>query len=181
MGNGAKISGVLTERGVPGRDVTVTLSNELVHILSEQMYRSPTKAIEELVVNSYDADATRCDVFVPLSPDDTPWVAVFDNGHGMDDVGLQDLWQIGRSNKRDSAVQSRLQRKLIGKFGIGKLATYSIASLVTYVSKHEGSVRGVTLDYRAFQRDPTGGKPIKLSVQSLAEDVLADGPLAGVI
>lgn len=180
MGNGVKVSGVLTERGVRGRDVTVTLSNELVHILSEQMYRSPTKAIEELVVNSYDADATRCDVFVPLAPDDTPWVAVFDNGHGMDEAGLQDLWQIGRSNKRDSDVKSRLQRKLIGKFGIGKLATYSIASLVTYVSKHQGEVRGVTLDYRAFQKDPTGGKPITLTVQRLTHDVLADGPFAEV-
>jgi hypothetical protein len=181
VSDGANVSGVLTEHGVPGRDVTVTLSNELVHLLSEQMYRSPTKAIEELVVNSYDADARRCDVFVPLAPDDTPWVAVFDNGHGMDEDGLQDLWQIGRSSKRDAELQSRLGRKMIGKFGIGKLATYSIASLVTYVSKHDGVIRGVTLDYRAFQKDPTGGRPITLTVQGLQDAVLESGPLAEVI
>jgi len=38
----------------------VSLSNEIVHLLSEQLYTSPLKAIEELVVNSYDADAAEC-------------------------------------------------------------------------------------------------------------------------
>ena len=32
-----------------GRTVSVTLSNQLVRLLSEQLYQSPLKAIEELV------------------------------------------------------------------------------------------------------------------------------------
>lgn len=38
----------------------VSISNEVVHLLSEQLYTSPLKAIEEIVVNAYDADATEC-------------------------------------------------------------------------------------------------------------------------
>ena len=30
----------------------VKLSNQIIHLLSEQMYSSPLKAVEELVVNS---------------------------------------------------------------------------------------------------------------------------------
>ena len=44
--------------------VPVTLSPELIGLLSEQLYRSPSKAVEELVVNAYDADADEARVFV---------------------------------------------------------------------------------------------------------------------
>ena len=45
------------------KEVTVKLSNELVRLLSDQLYQSPLKAIEELVVNSYDAGAAVCRLF----------------------------------------------------------------------------------------------------------------------
>ena len=40
-----------------GAPLPVTLSPELIGLLSEQLYRSPSKAIEELVVNAFDAEA----------------------------------------------------------------------------------------------------------------------------
>ena len=46
-----------------GRTVSVTLSNQLVRLLSEQLYQSPLKAIEELVVNAY-ALMQRCVAFL---------------------------------------------------------------------------------------------------------------------
>lgn len=69
-----------------GQDVEVSLSNELIGLLSDQLYQSPVKAIEELVVNSYDADAKECRVYVPM-PDDsnTNYIVIFDNGTGMDE------------------------------------------------------------------------------------------------
>lgn len=152
----------------------MTLSNELIHILSEQMYRSPIKAIEELVVNSYDADARECRLLVPLPPSDKPHVLVFDDGHGMNADGLEDLWHIGRSNKRAMEIEKRSQRKQIGKFGIGKLATYAIADLVTYISKSDEGIRGVTVDFGEFAKDPTGGKPITLKVRELTRGQLEE-------
>ena len=114
--------------------VKVQLSNELVHLLSDQLYQSPLKAIEELVVNSYDADAKECCVYVPtpdkMEAEQANQILVFDDGVGMSYEGLVNLWHIGRSSKRDEEIQRRRNRKQIGKFGIGKLATRTIAVVV---------------------------------------------------
>lgn len=138
-----------------GRTVRVTLSNQLVRLLSEQLYQSPLKAIEELVVNAYDADAEACRIFVPL-PTDTEheFIAVYDDGQGMDYQGLTDLWLVGRSKKRGEQYELRSARKQIGKFGIGKLATSTIANQLTYLSKTHEGILGVTIDFTIFQDTP---------------------------
>lgn len=156
----------LPELGEHKGDLPVALSNELVHLLSEQLYHSPLKAIEELVVNSFDADAPECRVFVP-SPSDTdhPFIVVYDNGTGMDYQGLGNLWQIGRSNKRDAEIALRAKRKQIGKFGIGKLATYTISNELTYLTRVDDVILSVTIEFTNFDPSPTGGgKEIKLPV-----------------
>lgn len=148
----------LGKLGEPEKSVTVTLSNELVALLSEQLYQSPIKAIEELVVNAFDADAHTCKLFVP-SPlefgkdSERRFVSVFDDGHGMAYSGLVDLWQIGRSEKRDP--KRYFARAQIGKFGIGKLATYTIANRLTYLTKTKSGLLAVSIDFREFQ--PSSG------------------------
>ena len=131
----------------------VTLSPELIGLLSEQLYRSPSKAIEELVINGYDADATEARIFAGSPLHDTHFIAVFDDGLGMTYEGISDLWKVGRRKPR-SDLPRHSQRKQIGKFGIGKLATYAIANRVTYISKSGGHYLGVTLDYRDFKSNP---------------------------
>ncbi|MBA3534852.1 MAG: ATP-binding protein, partial [Ardenticatenales bacterium] len=134
-------------------------------------YQSPSKAIEELVVNSYDADAAECRVFVP-SPGDPRrrFVVVYDDGEGMDYEGLVNLWHIGRSSKRPREVARHLKRKQIGKFGIGKLATYTIANQVTYVTRTDESILCVTLDFRHFATSATGANDaVALSVRRIGD------------
>ena len=151
------ISDSLDEIGnVFGEPLPVTLSHELIGLLSEQMYGSPLKAIEELVVNAYDADAIECRISIPSGVNSLDFVAVYDNGAGMDVEGLVDLWHIGRSNKRQEHVQQMRKRKQIGKFGIGKLATYAIATRITYISKHVDTILAVTLDFDRFESSPSG-------------------------
>lgn len=119
-------------------------------LLSQQLYQSPIKAIEELVVNSFDADSKAC--FVKISTGQSSnSVAITDNGVGMDLDGLQDLWMIGRSPKRrDAEYQKRVTRTQIGKFGIGKLTASALAHTITYVSRVDDFVRAITLDFRDF-------------------------------
>ena len=148
-------AGGLTSLGQDtGNPITVRLSNEIVTLLSSQLYQSPLKAIEELVVNSYDADANECKLFVPEKKDDLRAVLVYDDGIGMDAEGLSNLWLIARSNKRDENYQARMKRKQIGKFGIGKLSTYAIANSITYVSRTAGQILAVTANFRQFKEDP---------------------------
>lgn len=150
------LASVLAEVGEPfGESIKVTLSNNLARLLSKQLYSSPLKAVEELIVNAYDADAKECKVFVP-PPSDTQrrYVLVYDDGTGMDYEGLQQLWQIGSSGKPDEKeLTKRFNRKQIGRFGIGKLATYTIANRLTYVTKPEnsdGEILSVSVDFRGF-------------------------------
>lgn len=154
-----------------GEPVPVSLSNEIIQLLSEQLYQSPLKAIEELVVNSYDADAQECRIYVPAPTESSiDFVVVYDNGIGMTRDGLVDLWQIGRSNKRTDEITRRSKRKQIGKFGIGKLATYTIAHRLTYLTKSEGQILSVTVDFNNFSKSATGsGKLIELPVRVISD------------
>ncbi len=175
--------------GSEEKTIQVVLSNELVHLLSDQLYKSPLKAIEELVVNSYDAGADDCFLYVP-SPSDQAAdasgavITVFDNGSGMDVAGLQNLWRVGQSSKPAQDVDKRTKRKLIGKFGIGKLATYTIANRLTYVTKSSAGIFAVTTDFGRFKSSRTGSAgPVDLAVRRISDvsTVFANPALARVI
>ena len=166
-----------------GTELPVVLSHEIVGLLSEQMYGSPLKAIEEMVVNSYDADAEDCRITVPTHEDEQPYVAIYDNGCGMDEAGLRDLWYIGRSNKRQQQIALSRSRTQIGKFGIGKLAAYALANRSTYISKAGTKILAVTVDFTKFSRSPTGqASELSLPVYRI-EDPLSesDHPLLTTI
>lgn len=154
-----------------GKSVPVSLSNEIVRLLSDQLYQSPLKAIEELVVNSYDADAHECRIFVPtISTHLKDMVVVYDNGIGMGYEGLVNLWQIGRSNKRSEEIERRSSRRQIGKFGIGKLAAFAIAHKLTYISKSENEILSVTINFEDFSSSPSGGgTQIELPVRKIVD------------
>jgi Histidine kinase-, DNA gyrase B-, and HSP90-like ATPase len=134
------------------RDAQIVLQNQLVPLLSEQLYRSPIKAIEELVVNSYDADATACRIFVPTPADlavadgDNHFIIVFDDGEGMRTDQLVTLWEVGLSPK--TLTRKIKERKQIGKFGIGKLATYAVAHRLTYITRTSKGLLTSALNFR---------------------------------
>src|SRR5580704_7966371 len=112
----------------------VQLAPEIVPLLSAQLYQSPLKAIEELVVNSYDADAKNC--FVKVGPT----ISVADDGMGMNLAALTNLWHVGRSEKRSEAYAKLVTRTQIGKFGIGKLAAYSIAEVISFYTRSKADI-----------------------------------------
>ena len=153
MPEAAPITTAIESRGNPaGAPITVTIDHRVVGLLSDQLYQSPLKAVEELVVNAYDADASTCRVSVPVPGFDQTFVAVFDDGTGMDQSGLDDLWSIGESRKRDAEVEAAAKRRLIGKFGIGKLATRAIAKHVTHITRQQAEVLAVSVDYDLFEK-----------------------------
>ncbi len=127
--------------------IDVTISYEIIELFSAGLYSSPNKAFEELVCNSYDAFADQVSVFI--SPDLTvnnAYIWVCDNGESMDHDGLKQLWRIGSSAKRTTDRDER--RLQIGRFGIGKLATYILANKLTYICKKHGRYLKVTMNYQ---------------------------------
>ncbi len=127
--------------------IPVALSTRFLEHFSEQLYSSPQKAFEELISNGWDAGAAMVDVRVDtnLSASNAT-MAVFDNGSSMNLAGLRELWHIAFSPKEGTTTEHG--RPLIGKFGIGKLATYVLGERLTYICRaDDGVIRRVTMDY----------------------------------
>lgn len=129
--------------------VPVTISYGIIPLFSDGLYRSPNKAIEELVSNSYDANSTEVRILLPEKtngqefPIDPLWV--IDNGDGMDREGFHKLWRVAESDKAKSPNTGR--RPPIGQFGIGKLAAYVLARNFICLSKVNGKYLLIEMNY----------------------------------
>jgi HSP90 family molecular chaperone len=150
MGNIEKI-------GQVRKEIPVGITARFLEHFSEQLYSSPNKAFEELIANAWDANARSVYVHFPLDPAASDAaIYVLDDGDSMDDNGLEDLWKVAYSRKEGEETTSG-GRAMIGKFGIGKLATYVLANQLTYVCKaSDGIVRAVTMDYRTIDSGQQG-------------------------
>jgi hypothetical protein len=154
--------------------IDVHISYRIIQLFSEGLYSSPNKAIEELVTNSFDAGANN--VHVVISPDlltKDAAIVVLDDGFGMNVEGLKQHWVIGVSNKRQGTTRTPKGRSQIGKFGIGKLATYVLANRLTHVSKCDGKFYSTSIDYANIPIGENGGiyteKRVSLPLRELTE------------
>ena len=134
--------------GTKKADISVEISTRFLEHFSEQLYSSPQKAFEELISNGWDAGADFVDIRIPHDlAADSASITVFDNGTSMDEVGMRELWHVAFSPKAKNREQHG--RQMVGKFGIGKLATYVLAERLTYICKaKDGTIRRVTMDYK---------------------------------
>ncbi len=155
-------------------NIDVRLSYKIVELFSEGLYASPNKAIEELVANSFDAGAQKVAVF--LAADfhaQGATIAVLDDGEGMNADGLRQHWLIGISNKRELTKPPK-GRNQIGKFGIGKLATYVLSRRLTHICKKDGKFYSTSMDYERIDKRVEEGvepkTPIKIGLRELTED-----------
>ena len=151
--------------------IPVPINYDIIRLFSEGLYRSPHKAIEELVSNGYDAGAKCVHVLLPDQPeDDTDAIAplwVIDDGHGMDAAGFRQLWRVADSNKTEPLPNPRPP---IGQFGIGKLAAYVLAWKLTHLSCTDGKMLLTTMNFH----DVTGRQnddvdPVRISLRELDE------------
>ena len=151
----------------------IEIGPRFLELFSENLYTSPNKTFEELVANSWDADATAVYISIPDDlKSDSASIWVLDNGTSMDVTGLETLWTITSDHKRK--VQNS-QRPQIGKFGIGKLATYILASEITFICKApDGKIRTVPVNYRDIEELRGVWRPdeVPLTVREISEDEL---------
>ena len=157
--------------GTKTGNIDVLLSYKIVALFSEGLYKSPNKAIEELVANSFDADAHSVHVILSQklrAPGAT--IAVIDDGDGMDQDDLRQHWLIGISNKRKHQ-NTPPDRSPIGKFGIGKLSTYVLANRLTHISKKGMKYYSTSINYSEIDGDADSGvapkRPIAIPLLEL--------------
>ena len=141
--------------GRPVDQVRLNIYYDIIEHFSEHTYGLPEKAIEELVVNGYDAFAKIVGVWLPGKWTSERYV-VWDDGLSMDADGLKDMWQIANSPKRGETrtiERGGEEREVIGKFGIGKLASYTLGDSIEHVCKKDGTFLRVRIDYDKLRTD----------------------------
>jgi len=160
------------EIGIEKHKIEVRIGYRIIQLFSEGLYRSAHKAIEELVSNAFDAGATN--VHIVLTPDlesEDATIAVIDDGTGMNDDGLGELWLIGVSNRRKEGAIRPRGRNPIGKFGIGKLATYVLANRLTHISKVGSKYYSTSMDFTKIPGTEDSGiytdKKVKIPCREL--------------
>ncbi len=136
------------EGGSSKKDLTVRISYEIIQLFSEGLYKSPHKAVEELVSNSFDAGASSVRILMPRPGEASDSLWVIDNGTGMDSSGFELLWQIAHSPKGDDDAPHVKGRAPIGQFGIGKLAAYVLAWRLTHISRASGKYRFTSMNFK---------------------------------
>jgi DNA mismatch repair ATPase MutL len=75
----------------------------LLEQMGEQLIKSESIALMELIKNAYDADASHCEIEMSnVDNKDEGMIIVTDDGSGMNYRILEDVWlEIGTSNKAD--------------------------------------------------------------------------------
>jgi hypothetical protein len=153
--------------------IDVRLSYRIVSLFSEGLYASPHKAIEELVANSFDAGARDVSIMLPVDfHEQGATIAVLDDGSGMDVLGLKQHWLIGKSDKRELA-KLPLGRQQIGKFGIGKLASYVLANKLTHITKKGGKYYSTSMDFKVVddrgETEVEPKTPVRIGLREMTE------------
>lgn len=128
---------------------TMTISRMTVDKLGVKLYDRVSAVLAELVANAYDADArdvkirARMGVFLAQKVngeihDEGYVIEVIDNGHGMTPEEVNRFYlRVGAERRLDPARGDRsrgLQRRVMGRKGVGKLAPFGVAERLEIIS-----------------------------------------------
>lgn len=111
-------------------------SPSILSRLGEELIPNPDQGILELVKNSYDADATICEIELFNTEEIGGSIVISDNGMGMDLETLQSGWLvIGKSEKEGASDRTSLDRLRVGSKGLGRLAALRLGNHVELTTR----------------------------------------------
>ena len=121
--------------------------------LGEQLIKNESIALLELIKNSYDADATICDVVMTNPSDPTnASIIIRDNGDGMSYDTIINVWlEIGTDYKEKQLSNSetrktaKFHRMRLGEKGIGRLGVHRLGREIELITKTQDSPEEVVL------------------------------------
>jgi anti-sigma regulatory factor (Ser/Thr protein kinase) len=114
----------------------------LLEQMGEQLIKSESIALMELIKNSYDADASYCkiEMFNIENPENGS-IIITDDGVGMDYDILKNVWlEIGTSHKADKKetekkYTSKFHRIPIGEKGIGRFGVHRLGKEIEIITR----------------------------------------------
>jgi hypothetical protein len=149
--NGSKLS-----NGRRLHDLKFVVATQMLDHIGVSMYSKYPKAIGELVVNGYDADANH--VLVDIRPSEDR-ITIEDNGEGMGERDIREGYMfLGSGQKRAIARTAIYHRLPIGSKGIGKLAGFGIARRIEVKTIKNGTALEFCLDRNELENAQRMGK-----------------------
>lgn len=140
---------------------TFAVEARLVRELGERLVKEPEIALLELIKNSYDADATVCD----LKAFGNEELVISDNGRGMTLDEFMNAWmRIGTSSKEKRSESAIYNRPVSGEKGIGRFAVRYLGRQLELTSVAHDAGRGfatrlvATFDWPQFDKYEDLGK-----------------------
>jgi len=136
-----------------GEKIAFKTRARLINQLGEQLIKNESIALLELIKNSYDADASSCQVTIknPESTEDGE-IVIHDDGSGMSYETLVSAWlEIGTSYKVDLNTGAepyrspKFGRIPLGEKGIGRLGVHRLGRKIEIVTRNKKNKNEVVL------------------------------------
>jgi len=144
----------------PNEKLEMQVQMTVIDNLGIKMYSNIVPVISELVANAYDADATIVEINLPDGKiDENSIITVKDNGVGMTFEDLNRKYLTVGRNRRDepeSSVSERLNRKVMGRKGIGKLSAFGIAQKIQIKTCRASEEIKFEMDLAKIKSTPAG-------------------------
>lgn len=163
-----------SESSEPLETGTVTFSSDskLLSEIGERLIATPDIALSELIKNAYDADATKCNIW--LEDDE---LIVKDDGHGMTETEFREYWMtIATTSRLEQETSRRYNRELTGAKGVGRFAVRNLGleltiETVAWYDDHE-EYRRLTadLEWGDFESgEPLQDEKVKYRIEPASE------------
>lgn len=125
---------------------TFAITPRVIAHLGEDLIKNENIALVELVKNSYDAQATFCEIEFFFIGDELSKVTITDDGIGMDLNTVENAWLvIGTDNKKKQLEHPSTGRLPLGEKGIGRLGVHKLGRKIR-VQTHKFGHNEVLID-----------------------------------
>lgn len=127
--------------------------------LGDQLIRSESIAVLEVVKNAYDANAESVTVTMSkLEDSDDGQIIIEDNGDGMNASIIKNVWMQPGSEHKENIIKNRKSeeqgRLPIGGKGIGRFGVHKLGFKIHLISKMRGSNEvSLKINWRDFEQD----------------------------
>lgn len=125
---------------------TFAITPRVIAHLGEDLIKNENIALVELVKNSYDAQATFCEVEFFFIGDELSKITITDDGVGMDLDTIENSWLvIGTDNKKKQLEHPSSGRLPLGEKGIGRLGVHKLGRKI-HIQTHKFGYNEVVID-----------------------------------
>jgi hypothetical protein len=141
--------------------VQVQFDRHIVGVLGDEHYPEADFLFTELAANAYDADATEVRFDYRFGEDAGREggyrLTVEDNGTGMDLDDLRSYFTFGLPQKLRQKQSTRLRRRLIGRYGLGKVSALKAAPKWYLDTESDSGRHFVDVDFEKWMAGEVDG------------------------